>query len=52
MSKGKFTTKFVKIGLIATFSITLAACAEGNGPSLFKGNGEGGGIFKKKDGGG
>jgi cell division septation protein DedD len=52
MSKGEFTTKFVKIGLAAAISIALAACAEGNGPSLFKGNGEGSGIFKKKNDGG
>lgn len=48
MSKLRFTNKFVKVGLIAAVSFSLAACEEGTGPSLFKGSGEGTGLLKRK----
>ena len=48
MSNLKFTNKFVKIGLVTAISIALAGCEEGKTPSLFKGSGDGGGLFKKK----
>jgi len=43
-----FTGKFMKTGLAVLLSITLTACTDANTPSLFKGNGQGGGLFKKK----
>ena len=48
MSNLKFNNKFVKVGLIAAVSFSLAACEEGTGPSLFKGSGEGTGLLKRK----
>jgi len=51
MSKVIFTGKLMKIGLAALISVSLTACEDGKSPSLFKGNGQGGGLFsKKKDG--
>jgi len=51
MSNVIFTSKLMKIGLAAVISVTLAACEEGKAPSLFKGKGQGGGLFNKnKDG--
>ena len=47
MSNVIFTSKFMKIGLAAVISVTLAACEDGKAPSLFKGNGQGGGLFNK-----
>ena len=49
MGKVIFTDKLMKIGLAAVLSFTLAACEEGNTPSLFKGKGKEGGLFSKKD---
>ncbi len=48
MSSVVFTGKLMKAGLAVILSITLTACADGNIPSLFKGNGQGGGLFEKK----
>lgn len=48
MSKVIFTGKLMKIGLAAIVSVSLAACEESKTPSLFKGNGQGGGLFSKK----
>jgi len=48
MSNVIFTSKLIKIGLAAVVSVTLAACEDGKAPSLFKGNGQGGGLFNKK----
>ncbi|MFK5997589.1 MAG: SPOR domain-containing protein [Rhodobacterales bacterium] len=48
MSSVVFTGKLMKAGLTVILSITLTACADGNIPSLFKGNGQGGGLFEKK----
>lgn len=43
-----FSSKLIKIGLAAIISVTLAACEDGKAPSLFKGAGQGGGLFNKK----
>lgn len=51
MSKVIFTGKLMKIGLAAMVSVSLAACEEGKSPNLFKGKGNGGGLFSKKEGG-
>jgi cell division septation protein DedD len=48
MSKVIFTGKLMKLGLVAVVSVSLAACEEGNTPSLFKGKGNDGGLFSKK----
>ncbi len=47
MSNVIFTSKLMKTGLAAVISVTLAACEDGKAPSLFKGNGQGGGLFNK-----
>jgi len=46
MSKLRFTNTFVKVGLVAAVSFSLAACEDG-APSLFKGSGEGTGLLKR-----
>lgn len=48
MSNVIFTSKLMKIGLAATLSVALAACEDGKTPNIFKGKGQGGGLFSKK----
>lgn len=48
MRNTKSTSFFVKLGLAAIISVSLAACEDGKTPSLFKGKSEGGGLFSKK----
>ncbi|MBE9476688.1 MAG: SPOR domain-containing protein [Proteobacteria bacterium] len=45
MSNIIFPKILIKTGLAAVISVSLAACEDGNSPSLFKGNGQGGGLF-------
>lgn len=42
------TKTLLKTGLIAAMTVSLTACEEGNSPSLFTGNGQGG-LFGKKE---
>lgn len=48
MSNVIFTSKLMKIGIAAALSVSLAACEDGKTPNLFKGKGQGGGLFSKK----
>jgi cell division septation protein DedD len=45
MSNIIFSKILIKTGLAAVISVSLAACEDGNSPSFFKGNGQGGGLF-------
>ena len=47
MGKSILSKRLLKTGLVAVIAVSITACEEGTSPSLFKGNGEGGGLFSK-----
>jgi len=47
MGKSILSKRLLKTGLVAVITLSITACEEGTSPSLFKGNGQGGGLFSK-----
>jgi peptidoglycan lytic transglycosylase len=47
MGKSILSKRLLKTGLVAVITLSITACEEGTSPSLFKGNGQGGGLFNK-----
>ncbi len=47
MGKSILSKRLLKTGLVAVITVSLTACEDGASPSLFKGSGQGGGLFNK-----